>query len=301
MGLNRSKFVPSLLTWSLIALVAVVLGVAGLIRSRNRRFLSPGEFTQQFANRLRARMPGYKVEIKAEKELRIIDAKGKESTAFLDNAYAVYAQNPGALPDIIQQYIDGLSASKWDELPIERSRIVPILKDRKWLTEIRQSLAARGAKEPPENIFDDLNEQLVVVYAEDNPKSIRYLVPKNLSELGLARGELRKLAVENLKRMLPKIEVVPGALFSMVKADGNYEASLLLFNELWSDGQIKVDGDYVIAVPSRDVLLVTGSRNLAGIAQLRELAAQIVRQSPYRVTGELFVYREGSFQILPLQ
>jgi len=74
-----------------------------------------------------------------------------------------------------------------------------------------------------------------------------------------------------------------------------------LFDELWSGGQIKVDGDDVVAVPSRDVLLVTGSRNLAGIAKLRELAAQIVRQSPYRLTDELFVYREGSFQRLPLQ
>ena len=186
-------------------------------------------------------------------------------------------------------------------LPLTALGLVPIVKDRKWLAKIRDSLKARGAKEPPGDFFDDLNEQLVVVYAEDNPQSIRYLTPKHMSDFGVAHGEVRGLAVENLRRMLPKIEVLPGPLVSMIKADGNYEASLLLFDVLWSSGQIRVDGDYVVAVPSRDILLVTGSRNSAGIAKLRELAAQMARQSSYYLTNELLVYRQGSFQRLPLQ
>jgi uncharacterized protein YtpQ (UPF0354 family) len=272
-----------------------------VIRFRARKPLSAGDFTKEFANRLRSARPDWKVDIKAERELRITNAKGKESTTFLDNAYKDYVRHPESLPDLIQRYGVALAEYQAEESPFDRSRIVPIVKDRRWLSEIRVSLKERGAKEPPENVFDDLNEQLIVVYAEDNPKSIRYLTPKNLADLGVARGELRKLAVENLKRMLTKIEVLPGPLVSMVKADGNYEASLLLFDELWSGGQIRVDGDYVVAVPSRDVLLVTGSRNLAGIAKLRELAAQAVRQSTYHLTDDLFVYRQGSFQKLPLQ
>jgi uncharacterized protein YtpQ (UPF0354 family) len=107
--------------------------------------------------------------------------------------------------------------------------------------------------------------------------------------------------VENLKRLLPKIEVHAGPLVSMVTAGGNYEASLLLFDELWSNGPIRVEGDFVVAVPARDVLLVTGSRNLAGIAKLRELAVKMVRESSYHLTDQLFVYRQGSFQRLPQQ
>ena len=48
----------------------------------------------------------------------------------------------------------------------------------------------------------------------------------------------------------------------MLKAGGDYEASLLLFDDIWRDGQVKVDGDIVVAVPAKDVLLVTGSNNL---------------------------------------
>ena len=152
--LHRSKFVPSLLPWLLIAFVAIALCVIGLIRFRTPKALPPGDFTREFAIRLRAALPGWTVDIKAEKELRIINAKGKESTAFLGNAYAAYVRNPKALPDLIQQYGKGFVASQWDETPIDRSWIVPIVKDRKWLAKIRDSLKARGAKEPPGDFFD---------------------------------------------------------------------------------------------------------------------------------------------------
>jgi uncharacterized protein YtpQ (UPF0354 family) len=246
-------------------------------------------------------MPALTVKVTGEKELRITNPKGKESTAFLDNAYAEYRQHPKDLSAVIQKFSGGLVESSREDDSMDRSRIVPIVKDRNWIKEIQESTKSRGADDAPENVFDDFNEELVVVYAEDNPKTIRYLTPENLAKLGIARGELRALAVENLKRLIPQIEVLPGPLVSMVKADGDYEASLLLFNELWSNGQIRVDGDFVVAIPARDLLLVTGSRNLAGIAKLRELASRAVRASSYHLTEQLFVYRNGSFTRLPLQ
>lgn len=291
----------SLPIWLLISLAVVVLCVFGVIRLRTPRPLSPADFTREFAKRLRSTLPGITVDIKADQELSVTNPKGKKSTMFLDNAYAEYRRDPKALSAVIQKFSAGLAEFPGEEASLDRSRIVPIVKDRKWLVEIRRSLQARSAEPPPENVFDDLNEELVVVYAEDNPKSIRYLTPKNLQDLGVERGELRGLAVENLKRLLPRIAVHPGPLVSMVKADGNYEASLLLFDELWQDGQIRVEGDPVVAVPARDVLLVTGSRHPAGIAKLRELAAQVARGSPYHLTSELFVYRQGSFKRLPQQ
>ncbi len=293
----------SLPIWLLIALAAIVLCVFGVVRLRAREPLSRAEFTREFAKRLGSALPGSTVDIKAEGELRVTNAKGKESTMFLDNAYADYVRDPKTLSAVIQKYGAGLAEFPGSEAALDRSRIVPIIKDRKWLAEMRESLQARGAEQPPENVFDDLNEELVVVYAEDNPKSIRYLTPKNLQDTGVAREELRGLAVENLQRLLPRIEVLPGPLVSMVKADGNYEASLLLFDGIWSSGsgQIRVDGDFVVAIPTRDLLLVTGSRNPAGIAKLRELAGRAVRESSYHLTDQLFVCRNGSFTRLPLQ
>jgi uncharacterized protein YtpQ (UPF0354 family) len=125
--------------------------------------------------------------------------------------------------------------------------------------------------------------------------SIRYLISKNLEEIGLSRTELRTLSVGNLERVLPDIEFHKGPLVSMITAGGNYEASLLLVDDLWNGGTIKVEGDVVVAIPSRDLLLVTGSKTPGGIVKLRELATQSLQKASYRLTDELFIYKNGKF------
>jgi uncharacterized protein YtpQ (UPF0354 family) len=103
------------------------------------------------------------------------------------------------------------------------------------------------------------------------------------------------LALGNLHRLLPRIEMREGADdVLLIEAGGTYEASLLLAGGIWSSGQIKVDGDIVVAVPNRNALLVTGSRNRRGIARLRVMAAELAA-GPYALTPTLFVYRDGKF------
>ncbi len=51
----------------------------------------------------------------------------------------------------------------------------------------------------------------------------------------------------------------------------------------------------MVAIPARDHLLLTGSKNAEGLAKLREVAARVVRESPQRLTDMLFVYRDGHF------
>jgi len=93
------------------------------------------------------------------------------------------------------------------------------------------------------------------------------------------------------------MELRSGPLMSMIVAGGSYEASLLLLDDVWSKGPVpaKVDGDVVVAIPARDLLMVTGSRNRAGVDRLRELATKFASTTPYRLTPVLFVYRNGRF------
>ncbi len=258
--------------------------------------LSKQAFTQQFVKALRAEASGMTVTVKGELELEVKDASGKEMTAYLDNAYALYASDPKARKQVIQRYVRSLMESAAEQdAPIDRARIVPVVKDRAWLAEVRKAATERGGK-PADNVFEDLNEDLVILYAQDSPRNIRYLISDNLAELGLKKGELRALAVENLRSLLPDVELRQGPLFSMITAGGDYEASLLLFEDLWTGGKLEVDGDIVIAVPARDLLLFTGSRNRPGVARLREVAAKAAKEASYSLTERLFVYRNGRFQ-----
>ena len=55
-------------------------------------------------------------------------------------------------------------------------------------------------------------------------------------------------------------------------------------------------GDIVVAVPTRDALLVTGSKNRKGLAALRELAAKFAAEGSNPISDKLFVYRDGRFK-----
>jgi uncharacterized protein YtpQ (UPF0354 family) len=278
-------------------IVQVIVAAVGLCCGCSKQTLPPSQFTKEFADALRQSSPGLKVEIIRDLELKVTSANGSDSTAFLDNAYGMYRQDPKAKSEVIGKFIAAvLETGAGVPDKVESARIIPVIKDRPWLEETRHALLSRGAQKTPEYVYENFILDLIIVYAEDSPKNIRYLTPKNLEELKIERKQLRELATENLKRLLPNIERRGTNGLYMLTAGGNYEASLLLLDSIWKDAQLDVQGDIVVAIPTRDLLLVTGSENQEGI----EKVTQIVKKSfsegfSYRLTQKLFVYRNGKF------
>lgn len=256
-------------------------------------------FTEQVAAALRKEIPGLTVTVVRDLQLRAVTRDGAESTVFLDNAYADATGDPDHLDDIVARHVASAKETIGARAePIHRDRIVPVIKDRAWLEEVRATLRARGAKKPPDQVWEDYNSELVILYAEDTPRNIRYFGEEDLRKVGLARKDLRPLAVRNLLLLLPKIEMHGEGGLYMMTAGGDYEASLILADQIWDGGQVKVDGDIVVAIPARDLLLVCGSRDRASVAKAREIAARMAKEGSYRLTPALFVRRKGKFQVL---
>jgi len=253
--------------------------------------LSPSAFTEEFARALTPAMPSATVKVEGELRLSIKDASGLERTLFLSNPYQEYALDPQRFGDIVKRFIAAMLQSDKTHAKLDRSRIVPVIKDRKWLSDLQQTLKAQGKEQ--EHLSESFNDELIIVYAEDDPTRMRYLSAHE--DIGVGRQELRALAVENLLRILPKIEMRSGDHVLLISAGGDYEPSLLLIDEIWSGGQIKVNGEIVVAIPARDVLLVAGSRDRTGVRRMRELAAKLAAEGPYGLTDTLFVYRSGRF------
>ena len=241
-------------------LVQAGLAALGLCSGCSKpNVLTPTQFTNEFAVELRKASPGLRVEVVRDMELKVMTADGRESTSFLDNAYDTYKLDPNSKQEVIKRFVAaGLDtiASLGKSEPVDRKLIVPVIKDRPWLEETKQALLARGAKKLPEHVYEDLNADLIILYAEDSPKNIRYVGPKDLDEAHIEKKELRTLACENLKRLLPKIERHGTNGLYMIVAGGDYEASLLLLDSIWTDIRKEVRGDVVVAIPSRDLLLV---------------------------------------------
>ena len=255
--------------------------------------LSPEAFTQEYVTQLRAALPGGKVEVTGPLKVHVTDGKGHEQTVFLDNAFGVASSDPDSRQTIIGKFVASTVQDMRDVATVDPKNIVPIVKDSAWIRDLKKTLEAQGGKAPPPQWNEPLNDELMILYAEDTPNNMRYLSRADLEKAGVNVGEVRALAVANLRRKLPDIQLHTGELFSMLTADGNYESSLLLFDDLWSGEKFKVDGDIVVAVPSRDVLAFTGSRNAAGLKKLREIADQISAEGSYTLTNALFVFRNG--------
>jgi uncharacterized protein YtpQ (UPF0354 family) len=268
--------------------------VRSLFGGRAREpLMNADEFTEEVARRVRAAAPTLDVQVAGELELGIDMTDDGGNRAFLNNAYQMYrAESARNRSDLIDRFVRSFAEAA---AGLERSRdaIIPIVKDRGWLEEVRQSMQRMGSEKVQDNVYEDINDDLVVVYAIDTPSNIAYLSPDELEDLGVQREELRALAVRNLRGLLPGIEVHRGDLVNMVTADGNYEASLLLFADLWERERGKLRGEPVAAVPARDLLLFADSANPAAVAQLKQLAAKMRAEATYALTDRLFALREG--------
>jgi hypothetical protein len=73
----------------------------------------------------------------------------------------------------------------------------------------------------------------------------------------------------------------------MLLAGGNFEASLLLFDDLWGRLAADVPGDLVACAAARDMMLYTGSGISGGIEVLRRLASRILTEGGYTLSGTL--------------
>jgi uncharacterized protein YtpQ (UPF0354 family) len=255
----------------------------------------PAAFTEDVARRVREAIPGMEVVVAGELELAIQTGEDGGNRAFLNNAYQMYcSESPKHRDALIDRFV-GSFAEAAKGLERSAEAIIPVVKDRAWLQEVETSVRQMGG-EAQGKVFEDLNEALVVVYAIDTPSNIAYLNPSELDGLGVQREDLRTLAVRNLRGLLPGIQIQSGEKLSMVVADGNYEASLLLFPDLWARASEKLRGQPVAAVPARDLLIFADSADAEAVAQLRQLAAKLREEATYALTDRVFILRDDRWE-----
>lgn len=274
-------------------LFAIVVG-SFLACAAHAETLAPQAFTETFVQRLKAAWPDTKVSIKGNLVVQAEGPSGHTLDISLANLYPSYRSNPDRLNELIRDYVAKISpprGSSTASVALDRTRIIPVIKDRPWLDEARGNVRKKNP-DHPDFAAEDFNKELVIVYALDDSKRMRFLTADELA--GIERDSLRTLALENLIRIMPKIQMGTDGTLAMMMAGGDYEASLLLLDNIWTDGQIKVKGDIVVAIPTRGMLLVTGSQDRAGLKRMREIVAKNA-DGPYRLTTALFVYRNGRF------
>jgi len=75
----------------------------------------------------------------------------------------------------------------------------------------------------------------------------------------------------------------------MLTCGGTYESSLILADILWEETLPRPQGKFIVAIPTRELLLVADSYDTEGIRKVSETAKMIFAEGPYRISSKLYI------------
>src|SRR5215204_2171614 len=115
---------------------------------------------------------------------------------------------------------------------------------------------AVSLSEPDSPVLLDLKNGLLVAYLVDDGQAFSYVQHYHLAEAGITIAQLHEYGLSNLRQIAKeKLRVQEYGPIYTVFLDGNFEASLILVDELWDKGLADlVQGEFIAALPARDVL-----------------------------------------------
>jgi uncharacterized protein YtpQ (UPF0354 family) len=239
---------------------------------------SQEEFVLLFMRMLQERDPDYTIELIDDLTLRMVDSAGNESTTYLSNAWISYSRDRENRRDLLERHVRVAQILRDPDPPLIREQVIPIVKDSGYMSMFKPE-----DKPQCEHLCGDL----WLVYAEDLPDKISSLNRERVREAGIAESEIRELARNNLRRIIPNVEHHGDGPWFLLSAGSDYTASLLLLDEIWNELAESVEGEIVATAPARDVVLYTGSQSREGLAAIREQAAHVVQTGNYVISTTL--------------
>ena len=145
----------------------------------------------------------------------------------------------------------------------------------------------------------DLNNGFHVAYVVDEGDQFTYIQNRHLADSGLTPIQLHQYGLENLANLArEKLRIQPyGSVFAVI-LDGNFEASLILIDGLWTQGVAHLVGaGFTAAIPTRDILAFCDSASLEGIHELHQVVAR-VSNGDHPLVSSLYQRKESGWVAL---
>lgn len=261
-------------------------------------------FAERFAGELRDAFPDAHIRIVpgAQNDARIdVSLPGEIQAGLqLGNAYQRYLGAPHDLDAVLAEQMASVREIQQrlssEDADGDAGVVLPVIKTRAWHDVAMQQLRAAQPQAPHAPfVIEPLAADLIVTYVVDTPASMSFLSPDEAEQRELRGEALRAHALDNLAQRLPELELKGGGGRYAARLDRIYDAGMALLFDRWRE-RIEVRGEPVFAIAARDELMVCGSEDAESLAELRGIAQEISRASPYGLSAGLFVWRDGGLR-----
>ena len=245
----------------------------------------PEAFGEQVARFLKRQFPKRAVEFAGPIDL-VLNGKYLR----LENLYRMVQRQPDHGVRIVENYL---------ELLIEGDS----------LSVVPLPLSVAKPRIQPVTIFEHLDKEqvahipyvnnTVIVFVIDMPQITVTVTIEQTLRWGVQAEDLDVIARENLARYIPDLQMqlvdsIEGGRAAIVAAQDGYDAARLLVNSLHARLAPELNGDFYVAIPSRDVFLALSSAPAEFVTKVSRGAEMAFRRLPYPITSNLFVVtRDG--------
>lgn len=249
----------------------------------------PEAFAEAVAGMLKKLQPEYAVELVGPRELLV---NGRRLD--LENLFRMVNHEPGRGSEIVEHYLDQLFATDAIQLmsmslDFARQRIMPRIQ--------------------PEAIFNHLSREqvahvpyvndTVIVFVTDLPHMTVSITTEQMLRWKLSIEEVEDLARANLDEYAPDLELQiveskEGGKAAILSQHDGYDAARLLLSGLHARLAAQLGGDFLVAIPARDMFVAFTPGPDPFVTRLRDRVQHDFRRLPYPITSDFFyVARDG--------
>lgn len=228
-----------------------------------------------------------------------------QQSLFFGNFYHQYQQNPNNLENLTADYIKLIKNRSTDGKleDAETEQIMPVLKSKDWCDGTLEFIKSESENNDKAisnaPIMMGLVNDINVCFVIDNEQSMAYVTNDLLEKWEIDQDTLKTLALENLKRLMPGVQVDGDGRY-ILTYDQCYDASFAL---LAADFAQKLNIERpVFTIPERGTFAMCNIDDIEGIMLLQRLAQQSFEESTYEISAGLFTLGDnGKWQGVELE
>jgi uncharacterized protein YtpQ (UPF0354 family) len=137
------------------------------------------------------------------------------------------------------------------------------------------------------------SDDFSVFFLCDCGKHHEFLQVKHLEESQLNADELLAIGRDNLRKIADNIKITLHEGLLYFSGNGDFEASLLLVSEIWTDWLAEYcPNGYVAAIPARDILVVSDKYDALGIEKLISIIERIWPDGDHLLSNSLYHFND---------